>query len=212
LRNRFESGLIADIAPPDLETRIAILQKKAEAEKLALHADVALFVAQRVSSSVREFEGCFNRLAALASVTKSAITVDFARDSLRDLIRDEEVKLDIDTIQQQVSETFHVRLMDIKSKKRTQHLAFCRQVAMYLCRKLTDSSFPIIGAGFGRDHSTVIHACNLIARRVDNDGAFRVSIQKIERQLKVPAFRSALRPGAAAAASSRPRTPLGWIT
>ena len=184
LRNRFESGLIADITPPDLETRIAILQKKAAAENLVLSADVALFVAQKVSSNVRELEGCFNRLAALASLTKSAITVDFARESLRDLIRAEEVKPDINTIQQRVCETFHIHLIDLKSKKRTQHLAFCRQVAMYLCRNLTHSSFPAIGAEFGRDHSTVIHACNLIGRRVNNDTAFRASLKKIESQLK----------------------------
>jgi chromosomal replication initiator protein len=186
LRNRFESGLIADLAPPDLETRIAILQKKAAAEKLNLNAEVALFVAQRVSSNVRELEGCFNRLAALAALTKGAITLDFARESLRDLIRDGEVKPDVETIQQHVANVFHIRLMDLKSKKRTQHVAFCRQVAMYLCRKLTESSFPAIGAGFGRDHSTVIHACNLIARRVNNDPAFGGLIQKIERQLNGP--------------------------
>jgi chromosomal replication initiator protein len=186
LRNRFESGLIADIAPPDLETRIAILQKKAAAENLTLNAEVALFVAQSVSSNVRELEGSFNRLAALASLTKGAITLDFARESLRDLVRDGEVKLDIETIQQHVSDVFHIRLADLKSKKRTQHIAFCRQVAMYLCRKLTNSSFPVIGAGFGRDHSTVIHAYNLIARRVNKDAAFSGLIQKIERQLKSP--------------------------
>ena len=184
LRNRFESGLIADIAPPDLEIRIAILQKKAAAENLTLDAEVALFVAQSVSSNVRELEGCFNRLAAVASLTKGAITLDFARESLRDLIHDGAVTLDIETIQRHVSDAFHIRLADLKSKKRTQHLAFCRQVAMYLCRKLTDSSFPAIGVGFGRDHSTVIYAYNLIARRVDNDGAFGVSIRKIERQLE----------------------------
>src|SRR5215472_10943314 len=108
LRNRFESGLIADIAPPDLETRMAILQKKAAAENLTLNAEVALFVAERVPSNVRELEGCFNRLAALASLTKSPITVEFARESLRDLIREENVKLDIDTIQQHVCEAFHI--------------------------------------------------------------------------------------------------------
>ena len=183
LRNRFESGLIADIAPPDLETRVAILQKKAAAENLALNPEVALFVAQRVSSNVRELEGCFNRLAALASITKGSITLDFARESLRDLVRDEPLKPDIETIQQHVSDVFHVRMTDLKSNKRPQHIAFCRQVAMYLCRKLTDSSFPVIGAGFGRDHSTVIHAYNLIAGRVNRDAAFRRLIEKIEGQL-----------------------------
>jgi len=184
LRNRFESGLIADIAPPDLETRVAIVQKKAALENLQLSSDVALYVAQNVSSNVRELEGCLTRLAAFASLNKCAITVDFARQALRDLIREQEVKLDIDLIQKRVSEFFHIRLADLKSKKRTQHIAFCRQVAMYLCRKLTDSSFPTIGDRFGRDHSTVIHAYNLISRRVSNDSAFRHSIDKIERDLK----------------------------
>ncbi len=184
LRNRFESGLIADVAPPDLETRVAIVQKKAALENLHLPPDVALFVAQNISSNVRELEGCLTRLAAVASLNKCAITVEFARQALRDLIRNEEVKLDIDTIQKMVSDSFHVRLADLKSKKRTQHIAFCRQVAMYLCRKMTDNSFPSIGEHFGRDHSTVIHAHNLITRRVSNDSAFRHSIEKIERDLK----------------------------
>jgi chromosomal replication initiator protein len=184
LRNRFESGLIADIAPPDLETRVAIVQKKAALENLQLSPEVALYVAQNVSSNVRELEGCLTRLAALASISKSAITPEFARQALRDLIRAHDVKPDIDSIQKTVSDYFHIRLTELKSKKRTQHIAFCRQVAMYLCRKLTDNSFPAIGEAFGRDHSTVIHAYNLIARRISNDSAFRFSIEKVERELK----------------------------
>jgi chromosomal replication initiator protein len=184
LRNRFESGLIADIAPPDLETRIAIIQKKAAADRLRLPTDVGLYIAQNVSTNVRELEGCLTRLAALASLNNSEITLEFARQALRDLIRKQEQKPDVESIQRTVSDSFHVRLADLKSKKRTQHIAFCRQVAMYLARKLTDSSFPVIGEHFGRDHSTVIHAYNLIARRISNDSAFRMSIEKIERELK----------------------------
>jgi len=184
LRNRFESGLIADIAPPDLETRIAIIQKKAALERLRLPSDVGLYIAQNVSTNVRELEGCLTRLAALASLNSCEITLEFARKALHDLIRKQEQKPDVESIQRTVSDSFHVRLADLKSKKRTQHIAFCRQVAMYLCRKLTDSSFPCIGEAFGRDHSTVIHAYNLIARRMSNDSAFRMSIEKIERELK----------------------------
>jgi chromosomal replication initiator protein len=184
LRNRFESGLIADIAPPDLETRVAIVQKKAVLENLKLAPEVAMYIAQSVSSNVRELEGCLTRLAALASLNKSAITVDFARQALQDLIRNNDSKPDVESIQKTVADFFHIRLVDLKSKKRTQHIAFCRQVAMYLCRKLTDSSFPTIGDHFGRDHSTVIHAYNLIMRRVTSDSAFRLSIEKIERELK----------------------------
>ncbi len=184
LRNRFESGLIADIAPPDLETRIAIIQKKAALDCLRLPTDVGLYIAQNVSTNVRELEGCLTRLAALASLNNSEITLEFARRALHDLIRQQEQKPDVEAIQRTVSDSFHVRLADLKSKKRTQHIAFCRQVAMYLSRKLTDSSFPRIGEHFGRDHSTVIHAYNLIARRVSNDSAFGMSIEKIERELK----------------------------
>src|SRR6266849_4759557 len=177
LRNRFESGLIADIAPPDLETRVAIVQKKAALENLSLPPEVTLYVAQNVSSNVRELEGCLTRLAALASISKSAITPEFARQSLRYMIRTNEIKPDVEAIQKTVSDFFHIRLAELKSKRRPQHIAFCRQVAMYLCRKLTDSSFPAIGTAFDRDHSTVIHACNLIARRISNDSAFRFSIE-----------------------------------
>ncbi len=184
LRNRFESGLIADIAPPDLKTRVAIVQKKAALENLQLPPEVTLYVAQNVSSNVRELEGCLTRLAALASISMSTITPEFARQALRDLIRTHEVKPDVEAIQKTVSDFFHIRLAELKSKRRPQHIAFCRQVAMYLCRKLTDSSFPAIGTAFGRDHSTVIHACNLIARRISNDSAFRFSIEKVERELK----------------------------
>jgi chromosomal replication initiator protein len=184
LRNRFESGLIADISAPDLETRVAIVQKKATLENLPLPSDVALYIAQHVSSNVRELEGCLTRLAALASMSRSPINVEFTRQALRDLIRTHEMKPDIEVIQKIVADFFHIRLTDLKSKKRTQHIAFCRQVAMYLCRKMTDSSFPTIGEHFGRDHSTVIHAFNLIHRRISNDSAFRFSIEKIERELK----------------------------
>src|SRR5713101_1879666 len=184
LRNRFEMGLIADIAPPDLETRVAIVQKKAVLENLRLAPEVAMYIAQSVSSNVRELEGCLTRLAALASLNQSAITVGFGRQALQDLIRTHDAKPDVESIQKTVADFFHIRLTDLKSKKRTQHIAFCRQVAMYLCRKLTDSSFPTIGEHFGRDHSTVIHAYNLIMRRVTSDSAFRLSIEKIERELK----------------------------
>jgi chromosomal replication initiator protein len=184
LRNRFESGLIADIAAPDLETRIAILQKKAALEGVTLPSEVALYIAQNVCSNVRELEGCLTRLAALASITGAPITIEFAHRALRDLIPAYESKPDVEAIQRVVSDSFHIHLAELKSKKRTQHVAFCRQVAMYLCRKLTTNSFPSIGEHFGRDHSTVIHAFNLIERRVNNDAAFRLLIEKIERGLK----------------------------
>jgi chromosomal replication initiator protein len=188
LRNRFESGLMVDIAAPDVATRVAILHKKAAREGVTLPSEVATYVAQHSCSNVRELEGCLTRLAALAAVTGSPITIEFAHQALRDLIRTYASKPDIETIQRVVADYFRIGLAELKSKKRTQRVAFCRQVAMYLCRKLTNDSFPSIGAQFGRDHSTVIHAFNLIERRVTNDAAFRLSIEKIERSLKhVPA-------------------------
>jgi chromosomal replication initiator protein len=162
LRNRFESGLIADIAAPDLETRVAILQKKAMFESIALPGDVLMYVAQSVNSSVRELEGCLTRLSALASVSGAPINVDFARHALRDLIAGYDKKPNIEVIQKLVSDRFRIGLTELKSKRRTQRVAFCRQVAMYLCRKITASSFPSIGEQFDRDHSTVIHAFNLV--------------------------------------------------
>jgi chromosomal replication initiator protein len=183
LRNRFESGLIADIAAPDLETRVAILQKKATFEGIALPGDAVMYVAQSVNSSVRELEGCLTRLSALASVSGASINVDFARHALRDLIGGYDKKPDIEAIQQLVSDRFHIRLTDLKSKRRTQRVAFCRQVAMYLCRKITASSYPSIGEQFGRDHSTVIHAFNLVEHRVKNDAAFGHLMEEMERGL-----------------------------
>ena len=163
---------------------MAILRVKADLLRYRVPDDIIAYIAGRVQTNIRELEGCLTRLAALASMGKAAITTDFARQALRDLIRTHELKPDIEMIQKTVSDFFHIRLADLKSKKRTQHIAFCRQVAMYLCRKMTDSSFPAIGEAFSRDHSTVIHAHNLIARRIANDSAFRFSIEKIERELK----------------------------
>jgi len=183
LRNRFESGLIAEIAAPDLETRVAIIQKKAAYKDLSLPSDVAVYIAQNVRSNVRELEGCLNRLSALASISRMSVTIEFARQALHDLIHVQEQRPGVEVIQQAIADFFHVSLAELKSKKRTQRIAFCRQVAMYLCRKLTDNSFPAIGQYFGRDHSTVIHAYNLIARRITNDSAFQMWIDKIERGL-----------------------------
>src|SRR5215472_17247676 len=136
LRNRFESGLIADIAPPDLETRIAILQKKGALEGLILPDEVAMYIAQNVCANVRELEGCLTRLAALASITRAPTTIEFAHRALRDLIPAYASNPGIEAVQRAVADSFHIHLADLKSKKRTQHVAFGRQVAMYLCRKI----------------------------------------------------------------------------
>jgi len=162
---------------------VAIIQKKAAYKDLSLPSDVAVYIAQNVRSNVRELEGCLNRLSALASISRMSVTIEFARQALHDLIHVQEQRPGVEVIQQAIADFFHVSLAELKSKKRTQRIAFCRQVAMYLCRKLTDNSFPAIGQYFGRDHSTVIHAYNLIARRITNDSAFQMWIDKIERGL-----------------------------
>src|SRR5579862_1344619 len=188
LRNRFEWGLIADIQPPDLETRVAILEKKAEIEAIDLPADVALFLATNIDSNVRELEGSLTRLGAFASLNKCPITVDFAREVLQSVLRDRgDRAITIESIQKAVCEYYRIRPNDLRSKKRARTVVQPRQVAMYLCRRYTDASFPVIGDRFGgRDHSTVIHAAQVVERRLRNDPAFRTTLEHIERLLERP--------------------------
>ncbi|MFQ5665747.1 MAG: chromosomal replication initiator protein DnaA [Candidatus Binatia bacterium] len=184
LRNRFEWGLIADIQPPDLETRVAILQKKAEVEGVDLPHDVALFLASNIDSNVRELEGSLTRLGAFASLNKSEITVDFAREVLQNILRVRESTITIESIQKTVCEFFHIRGADLRSKKRNRTVAVPRQVAMYLCRRLTHASFPVIGDRFGgRDHSTAIHATHVIDQRIKEDPTFRATVERLEGML-----------------------------
>src|SRR5262252_8119914 len=188
LRNRFEWGLIADIQPPDMETRVAILQKKAETEAVQLPHEVAIFIAANIDSIVRELEGSLTRLGAFASLNKCPITVDFARDVLQSVLRDRANRIiTIESIQKAVCDFFHIRPNDLRSKKRTRTVALPRQVAMYLCRRYTNASFPVIGDRFGgRDHSTVIHAAQVIERRVREDATFRATVERLERLLERP--------------------------
>ncbi|MCG8592124.1 MAG: chromosomal replication initiator protein DnaA [Proteobacteria bacterium] len=181
LRNRFEWGLIADIQPPDMETRVAILEKKADLEGLALPRDVAIYIASHVDSNVRELEGHLRRLSATASLSKIAITVDVARTVLRDLIRDRPT-VSIETIQRCTCDHYGVRINDLMSRKRTKNFAEARQVAMYLARKMTNESYPAIAQRFaGRDHSTVIHACKTIERRIASDETLRATVERLEQ-------------------------------
>jgi chromosomal replication initiator protein len=185
LRNRFEWGLIADIQPPDMETRVAILQKKAEAEGLELPHDVAMFLASNIDSNVRELEGSLTRLGAFASLNKCEITVDFARHVLQSILHDKDSTITIESIQKAICEFFHLRPADLRSKKRTRTIALPRQVAMYLCRRYTQASFPVIGDRFGgRDHSTVIHATQVVDQRMKQDATFRATIERLERMLE----------------------------
>jgi chromosomal replication initiator protein len=186
LRNRFEWGLIADIQPPDMETRVAILQKKAEVEGFQLPPDVAIFLASNIDSNVRELEGSLTRLGAFASLTKATITVDLTKELLRNTLKGAQREITVENIQKTICDYFNVRLGDLKAKRRTQNVALPRQVAMYLCRKYTETSFPAIGDKFGgRDHSTVIHASKTIERKIKEDPQMQKTIEKLERNLNL---------------------------
>jgi len=186
LRNRFEWGLIADIQPPDMETRVAILQKKAEAEKVLLPHEVAIFLATNIDSNVRELEGSLTRLGAFASLTQANITVDLAKEVLRNTLRGAQREITVEGIQKTICDYYNLKIGDLKAKRRTKNIAIPRQVAMYLCRKHTETSFPAIGDKFGgRDHSTVIHASKAIERRIKEDPYMLTTIEKLERNLNV---------------------------
>lgn len=181
LRNRFESGLIADIQPPDIETRLAILEKKAENEKLALPSDVAMFLAEKFDSNVRELEGSLTRLHAFASLNGSLIDLDLARRVLKSFLEHRaDRSVTIESIQKAVSDYFHLQPADLVSKSRTRHVSHPRQIAMYLCRRHTDASFPVIGDRFGgRDHTTVIHAQQVVEQRLKHDSALRQAVDAL---------------------------------
>jgi len=172
LRNRFEWGLIADIQPPDLETKVAILQKKAESEKVALPTDVALFIASNIRSNVRELEGALIRLIAYASLTGAEVNLPTAQQVLKNFIDAQTRKVTIDAIQKSVAEQFGLRVTEIKAKNNSRAIVYPRQIAMYLAKHLTEASLPEIGRQFGgKHHTTVMHSVDKIeqVRKGDKD-------------------------------------------
>src|SRR5580698_2358181 len=172
LRSRFEWGLIADIQPPDLETKIAILQKKAENDRFHLPDDVAEYIARAIKSNVRELEGALTRLMAYASLTGTIVSLTTAQQVLRNIIASQEKRVTIDLIQKRVSEHFNLREQDLKVRSNTRAIAFPRQVAMYIVKQLTTASLPEIGRQFGgKHHTTVLHSIHKIEemRRSDKD-------------------------------------------
>ncbi len=178
LRSRFEWGLIADIQSPDLEMKVAILRKKAAAEKVEVPNDVALFIAGTVKSNIRELEGRLNRVLAFASLTGKRLSVDLARETLKDIVGTEETRAVPAEIIKSVAAHYGLRVSDLKARSNAKPIAFPRQVAMYLCRKLTGLSYPEIGRLFNdKHHSTVMHSVEKIERLVDDDPNFRKVIQ-----------------------------------
>jgi chromosomal replication initiator protein len=187
LRSRFTWGLIAEVETPDLETRVAILKRKAEAERVNLPDEVALYLAAHIKTNVRELEGALLRLAARASFNGQAISVELARDALAKLLANAPTGLTIETIQREVAAYFDVKLHDLKGPKRHRAIAHPRMVAMFLARKLTNMSYPEIGSRFGgKDHSTVISAVRKIERLTTEDPSVRSVVGTLESRLRQP--------------------------
>jgi chromosomal replication initiator protein len=187
LRSRFEWGLITDIQPPDLETRIAILRKKVKVDGIHVEDEQVLtFIAGRVSSNIRELEGALTRVVAFSSLTGRPMTVELAQDVLRDVFpQGEAAEVSIKRIQDLVAERFSLSLDELCGDKRSQAIVYPRQVAMYLSRELTDSSLPKIGKEFGgRDHTTVIHATSKIARLIREDRSVYNLVQELTARVK----------------------------
>jgi chromosomal replication initiator protein len=187
LRSRFEWGLITDIQPPDLETRIAILRKKVKVD--AIHvpdSQVLTFIASRISTNIRELEGALTRVVAFSSLTGRPMTVELAQEVLKDVFPQGEMpEISIEQIQHTVTERFGMTLQELTSDRRSQSIVYPRQVAMYLCRELTDSSLPKIGKNFGgRDHTTVIHATSKIAKLIREDRNVYNLVQELTARIK----------------------------
>lgn len=180
LRSRFEWGLIADIQPPDYETRIAILRKKAEAENYNVPDDVIQYIAQNIQSNIRKLEGALIRIYAYASLTnKKEVTLELAQEALKHLISNNK-KVTLDDIKEVVSNYYNISTEDLVSKRKTKNIAYPRQVAMYIARKLTDMSLPKLGEEFGgRDHSTVLHAYNKVEEDIENSQDAKKNIEDI---------------------------------
>jgi chromosomal replication initiator protein len=177
LRSRFEWGLIADIQPPDFETRVAILKKKAALERVILADDVAYLIASRVKSNIRELEGSLTRMIAFCALTGREMSVDLTHEVLGELWGEEEKIITIEQIQRKVSEFYGIRLSDLKAKNRTKAVAFPRQIAMYIARQLTHASLSEVGRAFGgKDHTTVIHAVDKIQGLLQEDAKLRKTI------------------------------------
>lgn len=185
LRSRFEWGLIADIQAPDYETRIAILKKKADVENINISNDVMGYIASQIKSNIRELEGALIRVSAYSSLTNREINVDLASEALKDIISNKTVKhITIDLIQDVVANYFNMKVDELKSQRRTRNVAYPRQLAMYLCRKLTDTSLPKIGEEFGgRDHTTVIHAYEKISESSKKDEELQNLIKILTKKI-----------------------------
>jgi chromosomal replication initiator protein len=172
------------LQPPDVETRIAILRKKSEDEGVKLPEDVIQFLSNTMKSNIRELEGSLVRLGAYASLTGQVITLEMAKTVLRDLIGEKKKIVAMDDIQEAVCAQFHVKMTELKSRRRSKMLVHPRQIAMYLCRELTDASYPEIGRQFGgKDHTTIIHACRQVAKAREADTTLHTTIETLKEKI-----------------------------
>jgi len=184
LRSRFEWGLIADIQPPDFETRVAILKKKAEIERVRLPDDVAYLIASRIKANIREIEGSLTRMIAFCSLSGREMSVDLAQEVLSDLWGEEEKIITIEHIQRKAAEFFGIKLSDMRAKNRTKAIAFPRQVAMFLARHLTHASLTEVGRSFGgKDHTTVLHAVEKIQTMLQDDPKFKKTVDTLTQSI-----------------------------
>ena len=185
LHSRFEWGLIADIQPPDLETKVAILKRKAEIEKIVLPDNVALFIASKIKSNIRELEGSLVRLVAYASLKGQPLGIELAQEVLKNIIEEESSGVSIEQIQRVVANHYGLKISDLKSKNNSRNIAMPRQVAMYLCKSLTKTSLPEIGREFGgKHHTTVLHSVNKITQQCEADKVFHTFINSLISEIK----------------------------
>lgn len=184
LRSRFEWGLIADIQPPDIETKVAILKKKSDLHRVHLPDDVALFLATGANSNIRELEGMLIRLEAFASLTGNEITLSMAREVMKDIIVEKTRDITVEMIQKHVAEHFRIKVSELKSDKRIKTLVVPRQIAIFICRELTKSSYPEIGEKFGgKDHSTIIHSVKKVEKQMAADAEFKATVEDLKKRL-----------------------------
>jgi chromosomal replication initiator protein len=185
LVSRFEWGLVTDLQPPDVETRLAILRKKEKVMGVELPEDILNFLAQRIRTNIRRLEGALVRVTSFASLTGKKLSIEVVEGLLREILHEEgRFTISIDVIQKKVAEHYDIRLADMTSKRRPENIAFPRQVAMYLSRQMTESSLNTIGEAFGgRDHGTVLHACRLVKDRMQVDANVRQVVSYLEKQL-----------------------------
>lgn len=186
LVSRFEWGLTTDLQPPDVETRVAILRKKAISLGFSLPDDIINFLAQRIRTNIRRLEGALVRVGSYSMLTRNGLTLEVVEGLLREVLHEEgRYTVNIEMIQRRVAEHFDIRLADMTSKRRPENIAFPRQIAMYLARELTENSLSVIGEAFGgRDHGTVLHACRLVKDRMEIDTQIRQVVQYLEKQIQ----------------------------